>query len=123
MSIFLIISGVISKNQLPESNVHKTQSYDVKRWKVGEERSDDTQRGSKEVVRGLNIPFEWFSLAREGIFLALEKGVSVFLYREIFQKRLPVAIKPEPLQSLRIMLEKQSFSHNASFLYALIPSI
>ena len=46
--------------------------------------------------RGCNMVSEGLSLAQEGIFLALENGVSVF-YTDISEKGLLVAIEPEPL--------------------------
>jgi transposase InsO family protein len=54
----------------------------------------------KYVSLRLNIPSESLSLAQEGIFLALENGISVF-YTEIYEMGLLVAIESEPLQSFR----------------------
>jgi hypothetical protein len=57
------------------------------------------QGDQEEHLKGLNMPSERSSLAREGIFLELVKGVSVFVYRYIFENGLSVVIKHELLQS------------------------
>jgi hypothetical protein len=65
------------------------------------EKLRNLQGDQEGFSRECSIPSESHSLAREGIFLALSKGVSVFLHRYTFQKGLPVASEYEPLQSPR----------------------